>query len=63
LPAQAADPIAALIGSSLEVVEERLIRATLTHCGGNRSKTAEVLGIGVRTLFNKLRMPEGQPIS
>jgi DNA-binding NtrC family response regulator len=62
LPAQEQDPIATLVGSPLATIEDRLIRATLSHFGGNRSKTAEVLGIGVRTLFNKLRVPEGQPI-
>ena len=51
------DAFAALVGRSLDDVEQELIRRTLQHCGGNRTRTAEVLGIGVRTLFNKLRLP------
>ncbi len=55
IPAPAVDPVAALVGRSLDVVERDLVRRTLDHCGGNRTKTAEMLGIGVRTLFNKLQ--------
>jgi DNA-binding NtrC family response regulator len=50
-----ADPIAALVGRSLEDVERAVIERTLAECGGNRTKAAALLGIGVRTLFNKLR--------
>ena len=34
----------------------RLIEATLEHFDGHRAKTAEALGIGIRTLTNKLRL-------
>ncbi|MEQ8208564.1 MAG: sigma-54 dependent transcriptional regulator [Lacipirellulaceae bacterium] len=43
------------VGSSLEEVERAMIVATLEHYGGHRAKTAEALGIGVRTLSGKLR--------
>jgi DNA-binding NtrC family response regulator len=43
------------VGLTLEEVERRLIIATLERFGGHRSKTAEALGIGVRTLSGKLR--------
>jgi transcriptional regulator with GAF, ATPase, and Fis domain len=43
------------VGLSLEVMERRLIEATLEHYGGHRAKTAKALGIGVRTLTGKLR--------
>ncbi|MCS7236804.1 MAG: sigma-54 dependent transcriptional regulator [Thermoguttaceae bacterium] len=43
------------VGMSLEEMERRLIEATLEHYGGHRAKTAKVLGIGVRTLTDKLR--------
>jgi DNA-binding NtrC family response regulator len=36
-------------------MERKLIEATLEHYGGHRAKTAEALGIGVRTLTGKLR--------
>jgi DNA-binding NtrC family response regulator len=43
------------VGVSLEAMERKLIEATLEHFGGHRAKTAEALGIGVRTLCGKLR--------
>ncbi|QDT00058.1 sigma-54-dependent transcriptional regulator [Adhaeretor mobilis] len=43
------------VGSSLEEVERAMIVATLEHYEGHRGKTAEALGIGVRTLSGKLR--------
>ncbi|TWU00337.1 Transcriptional regulatory protein ZraR [Botrimarina colliarenosi] len=43
------------IGSSLAEVERRMILATLARFDGHRQKTAEALGIGVRTLSGKLR--------
>lgn len=49
------DPIATLVGRPLAEIERELVQRTLQHCGGNRTRTAEVLGIGVRTLFNKLQ--------
>ena len=53
----AADPIRALVGKKLADVESDLVAATLAHCGGNRTRTADMLGIGVRTLFNRLQTP------
>jgi DNA-binding NtrC family response regulator len=43
------------VGTSLEAMERRMIEATLEHFGGHRAKTAQALGIGVRTLQEKLR--------
>jgi len=54
---QPADPIGGLVGKPLAEIERVLIQRTLEHCGGNRKRTAETLGIGVRTLFNKLKEP------
>jgi DNA-binding NtrC family response regulator len=36
-------------------VEKELILATLAHVGGNRKRAAELIGIGERTLRNRLR--------
>ncbi len=47
-----------LPGTTLEEMERELIRATLEHTGGNRTHTAELLGIGVRTLQRKIRLFE-----
>jgi DNA-binding NtrC family response regulator len=42
-------------GTRLEDMERRLIEATLEHFAGHRAKAAQALGIGIRTLTNKLR--------
>ncbi len=47
-------PISA--GMKLEDMERRLIEATLDHFDGHRAKAAQALGIGIRTLANKLRL-------
>ncbi len=44
-----------LAGTSLEQLEKRAIRETLKLTGGNREKTAHLLGIGERTLYRKLK--------
>ncbi|QDU88238.1 Transcriptional regulatory protein ZraR [Pirellulimonas nuda] len=47
--------VPAAVGQSLAEAERRLIEATLDRFGGHRARTAEALGIGVRTLSGKLR--------
>jgi DNA-binding NtrC family response regulator len=44
----------ALVGRRMEEVERELILETLSHCLGNRTRSAEMLGISIRTLRNKL---------
>ena len=53
-PASADEAIKALIGLPVDEVEKRLILATLAHFGGNKSKAARQLQIGVKTLYRKL---------
>ncbi len=43
------------VGVSLEQMERQMIEATLERFNGHRQKTADALGIGVRTLSGKLR--------
>lgn len=43
------------LGTTLEVMEEAYIRETLVRFDGNRTKTAQVLEIGIRTLQRKLK--------
>jgi DNA-binding NtrC family response regulator len=43
------------IGSSMEDAEREMIKATLRHENGNKSKTAEILGIGRKTLHRKIQ--------
>jgi DNA-binding NtrC family response regulator len=52
--ATADDAIRLLIGLPVDEVEKRLILATLAHCGGNKSKAARQLQIGLKTLYRKL---------
>jgi two-component system response regulator AtoC len=42
------------IGTPIAEVERRLILATLHACDGNKTKTAEVLGMSLKTLYNRL---------
>ena len=42
------------VGKTISEVERNLILNTLKEVGGNRTKAAEILGITVRTLRNKL---------
>jgi DNA-binding NtrC family response regulator len=42
------------IGTTLEEVNRRLIEATLAECGNVKRKAAEMLGISLKTLYNKL---------
>jgi len=43
-------------GTTLGEMERELIRATLVESGGNRTHSAHLLGIGVRTLQRKIRL-------
>jgi two-component system response regulator AtoC len=43
------------LGTPIAEVERQLILATLEHCGGVKERTADVLGISLKTLYNRLR--------
>jgi two-component system, NtrC family, response regulator AtoC len=43
------------LGTPLSVAARELILSTLQHCGGERKRTAEMLGICTKTLYNRLR--------
>ena len=46
-------------GTTVDEAERRLIEMTLQHTGGNKTRAAEMLGISLKTLHNKLnRMKE-----
>jgi DNA-binding NtrC family response regulator len=56
LPRQAAIESAhPLIGYTLHELERELVLVTLTSCGGNRTRAAQMLGISIRTMRNKIR--------
>ena len=44
----------ALVGHTVADVERELILETLRYCHGNRTHAANLLGISIRTLRNKL---------
>ncbi|WP_374372682.1 sigma-54-dependent transcriptional regulator [Dongia sp.] len=44
-----------LVGRTVAAVERDLIIDTLSHCLGNRTHAANILGISIRTLRNKLK--------
>jgi DNA-binding NtrC family response regulator len=51
-------------GVTLQQVERRLLEATLDATGGNRTKAAELMGVSLRTVRNKIReygMPARRP--
>jgi two-component system response regulator FlrC len=51
---------ARLVGRTVAEVERDLIIDTLLHCLGNRTHAANILGISIRTLRNKLKLYSGQ---
>jgi DNA-binding NtrC family response regulator len=48
------------LGSRLADAEQQLICATLGHCGGNKTRAAEVLGVSLKTLYNRLNEYESR---
>ncbi|MBF0187965.1 MAG: sigma-54-dependent Fis family transcriptional regulator [Magnetococcales bacterium] len=52
--ADAGDTISMPVGTTVKEMEEILIRHTLDEVDGNRTRAAEILGISIRTLRNKL---------
>jgi two-component system response regulator FlrC len=53
-----------LIGRTVAAVERDLIMGTLKHCFGNRTHAANILGISIRTLRNRINeyAADGVPI-
>lgn len=50
--------IAPFIGLSLRSAEQKLIEATLAEYENNKRKVAEILGVSVKTLYNRLKSYE-----
>jgi two-component system response regulator AtoC len=44
------------VGGSLEDAERQLILATLERCGGDKKQAAQILGISLKTLYNRLHL-------
>lgn len=54
-PEPALPGVSLTIGSTVAQAERALIEATLRHTDGNRTRAAAILGISIKTLFNKLK--------
>jgi DNA-binding NtrC family response regulator len=48
------DEITVKIGTPLDEIEERVTMATLARCGHVKKRAAEILGISLKTLYNRL---------
>jgi len=59
-PASGGADVQGLVGRTVADVERDLIIDTLQHCLGNRTHAANILGISIRTLRNKLKLYGGQ---
>jgi len=42
------------MGATLAEAERAILLATLHHCGGSRQRTAKMLGVSVKTVYNRL---------
>jgi DNA-binding NtrC family response regulator len=49
------DAVRLPVGTTINEAEKALILITLKHTGNNRTRAAEILGISLKTLFNKLK--------
>ena len=54
LPAAPASGLTIAPGMTVDEAEQKLIIATLDSAGGNKTRAAEMLGISLKTLHNKL---------
>ena len=57
------NPTKGLVGRTVAEVERDLIIDTLQHCLGNRTHAANILGISIRTLRNKLKQYNEEGVS
>jgi len=51
------------VGSSIKDVERRLIESTLATHDGDKARTAKVLGISLKTLYNRLKLYEARDVA
>jgi DNA-binding NtrC family response regulator len=51
------------VGASMEEIERRAIRQTLQKTGGDKEVAARILGIGLATLYRRLKEMESKEIS
>jgi DNA-binding NtrC family response regulator len=61
VPSHSEDGVFVPMGTTLRDAEEMLIQKTLQHTNGNRTKAANILGIGIRTIRRKINEPDKHP--
>jgi len=54
-PASDVDGVRLPVGTTVDEAEKALIQLTLRHTKNNKTRAAEILGISLKTLFNKLK--------
>ncbi|HSP97112.1 MAG TPA: sigma 54-interacting transcriptional regulator [Candidatus Dormibacteraeota bacterium] len=54
VPSEEAAPVVIQVGTSVADAEQRLVLATLAHCDGHKQRAAQILGISLKTLYNRL---------
>ena len=43
------------LGSTMDEAEKKIILSTVAYCKGNKSKAADVLGLGRKTIIRKMQ--------
>jgi transcriptional regulator with PAS, ATPase and Fis domain len=61
-PMESADYVSGFVGRPLHLVEREVIIGTLRMTGGNRTRTAAMLGLSIRALRNKISLYAAQGI-
>src|SRR5690606_10941197 len=51
------------VGTNLADVERWMIYATLQKCGGNKTRAAALLGVSLKTLYNRLNAYRAQGVA
>ena len=60
-PAPEGECLRLRIGTPLAEMERQAIFATLDHCEGNKRRAAEILGVSLKTLYNRLAEYQSGP--
>jgi DNA-binding NtrC family response regulator len=54
-PVAHADVVALPLGATMDEAEREMIRRTLSHTNGNKTRAAKILGISLKTMHNKVK--------
>jgi len=54
-PGEASPALSIPLGTPLSEIERQVILATFEHCNRHKERTAAMLGISMKTLYNKLK--------